>query len=1175
MLPNSRIIPSPPKDTQRHPTTAVTTGERKTIFSRMAHPDQTYLHPSSSMPNLHRVSTIESTDTLHEIERRHKPTLSGHSFDDHHKKTHAMGGMRGFGKLFKKLSMATEDGVDTQPHVRPIPVASPANPPHGRSPRMHHNIPLAPPPPPLSSSSATPPTPPTGSTGHTNASLAATLTVEPSELPETSSDYSSCPQYGYKILNLFPSPSSNGTTPLSMASSVSTPILSSSQATLSPQEEVTSPRWSVSSTRKSSGSYSVYSTFAESYHSDSKDPDAHQDTSLLEPISRTPSRHTTACDFEETSDSDENGVDSDDDDDNDDDDVFVDATDLSQEDVEREKKESRLSKRLSGGHFGSAGGLMLSCIPPLNKTTSHRNSRTPEDLATAMLNWKRHSGTGPKRPVSRDGHESVPEGEAPVRLSVPASISVPAPVLVSVPMPVSTSSTRSSACLSVPSTPTTLPPPPPSTPTTLTPENKNTTIEISKYLDLFLKDTWTQSTDSFIVRDPRLGSESPIRIEETRVTVTAPDAVDMSEEDVDEQAKVASRRLWEEDATFVTRERMAEWLGQPKPLHTRTLFYYLNNFQFTRLRLDSAFRKLCSKLYFKAEAQQIDRILEIFAHRYWECNPNCIFGSADVVYAVVYSLLLLNTDLHVAQGNYARMTRQAFIKNTMSTIHEQLMADNKQIQSKFSKTWEADMELGLKDMYLSVKQNQILQPLSRTEHILEKRSSILSGKRVTDMRRSVNGMMRKSGRESMYPDDLQLRPSVSANASTNASIRTCSPPRSPRRESFSSMASGNSLKSFASSRTPQSSLSPPASLFPSSTTHCSGHTSNTFVSQAPYIKEGVLMRKHLLENANQKSKHREWREVFLTVSQGEMKMYSLQTMCDSERHSMLRASNGSFTNFTDSLTKISGAASLGQIQSGSVYKAHKCVAYSQPMGTIPLNHSLSNVLPPPGYNRQRPHVFAIQQPHGGVYLFQTTSQELANEWVSTCNYWAARESKEPLAGGVSNMEYGWGACLKDVISDLDTECAFRTSHLSHSDNVQVYDWQPPTPPMVASALGEKGQWDTLQKHLSGLNREINDHREIKKKMVARFPMKSQNYTKAMNNWELKSKYMLHEIIKYQNYCDALENSVNARKGWQNEQNVKSLAANNNNNNNNSNSNSNDPRFLNPGQEFALSSTGHS
>lgn len=40
----------------------------------------------------------------------------------------------------------------------------------------------------------------------------------------------------------------------------------------------------------------------------------------------------------------------------------------------------------------------------------------------------------------------------------------------------------------------------------------------------------------------------------------------------------------------------------------------------------------------------------------------------DVIHAIVYSFLLLNTDLHVALGDYKRMSQAAFIKNTMDAI---------------------------------------------------------------------------------------------------------------------------------------------------------------------------------------------------------------------------------------------------------------------------------------------------------------------------------------------------------------------------------------------------------------------------------------------------------------------------------------------------------------------------
>lgn len=124
---------------------------------------------------------------------------------------------------------------------------------------------------------------------------------------------------------------------------------------------------------------------------------------------------------------------------------------------------------------------------------------------------------------------------------------------------------------------------------------------------------------------------------------------------------------------------------------------------------------------------------------------------SDVVYAVVYSLLLLNTDLHVAQGNHARMTRSEFIRNTMSTIrdqreHEELMGHKRSAAA--TRNWETEVETNIKEMYISVKQYQILQPLSRKTS-LSKRSSIMGNKRVIGIKRSVNSIIRKSGRESM------------------------------------------------------------------------------------------------------------------------------------------------------------------------------------------------------------------------------------------------------------------------------------------------------------------------------------------------------------------------------------------------------------------------------------------
>lgn len=108
-------------------------------------------------------------------------------------------------------------------------------------------------------------------------------------------------------------------------------------------------------------------------------------------------------------------------------------------------------------------------------------------------------------------------------------------------------------------------------------------------------------------------------------------------------------RAWDEDETFLEKRKIAEWLGTAGRLRSAMLRLYIDHFDFAGLRLDLAFRcdrgpftlapgladtcsscsrrKLCGKLYLKAETQQVDRILEQFSRRYFEDNPSSPYGS--------------------------------------------------------------------------------------------------------------------------------------------------------------------------------------------------------------------------------------------------------------------------------------------------------------------------------------------------------------------------------------------------------------------------------------------------------------------------------------------------------------------------------------------------------------------
>ncbi|KAK1150502.1 cytohesin-4-like isoform X1 [Acipenser oxyrinchus oxyrinchus] len=45
------------------------------------------------------------------------------------------------------------------------------------------------------------------------------------------------------------------------------------------------------------------------------------------------------------------------------------------------------------------------------------------------------------------------------------------------------------------------------------------------------------------------------------------------------------------------------------------------------------------------EAQKIDRMMETFASRYCDCNPN-VFQSTDTCYILSFAIIMLNTSLH-------------------------------------------------------------------------------------------------------------------------------------------------------------------------------------------------------------------------------------------------------------------------------------------------------------------------------------------------------------------------------------------------------------------------------------------------------------------------------------------------------------------------------------------------
>ncbi|CAB5191414.1 hypothetical protein RhiirA5_493216 [Rhizophagus irregularis] len=96
--------------------------------------------------------------------------------------------------------------------------------------------------------------------------------------------------------------------------------------------------------------------------------------------------------------------------------------------------------------------------------------------------------------------------------------------------------------------------------------------------------------------------------------------------------------------------------------HQAVLKEYMNAFDFEKDPIDIALRKFLMECHLPKETQQIDRVMEAFAKRYHESNPD-LYASSDTPYVLAFSLLMLHTDAF-NKSVKRKMTKEEFVKNT-------------------------------------------------------------------------------------------------------------------------------------------------------------------------------------------------------------------------------------------------------------------------------------------------------------------------------------------------------------------------------------------------------------------------------------------------------------------------------------------------------------------------------
>ncbi|KAJ3338818.1 Brefeldin A-inhibited guanine nucleotide-exchange protein 1 [Gonapodya sp. JEL0774] len=110
-----------------------------------------------------------------------------------------------------------------------------------------------------------------------------------------------------------------------------------------------------------------------------------------------------------------------------------------------------------------------------------------------------------------------------------------------------------------------------------------------------------------------------------------------------------------------TKTALGEILGQGDQESIAILHAWIDSLDFSGKEFVESLRTMLQTFRLPGESQKIDRIVEKFADRFLECNPES-FSSADTAYTLAYSVILLNVDQHSVKVK-TRMDKQAFIRN--------------------------------------------------------------------------------------------------------------------------------------------------------------------------------------------------------------------------------------------------------------------------------------------------------------------------------------------------------------------------------------------------------------------------------------------------------------------------------------------------------------------------------
>ncbi|CAF1182831.1 unnamed protein product [Adineta steineri] len=135
--------------------------------------------------------------------------------------------------------------------------------------------------------------------------------------------------------------------------------------------------------------------------------------------------------------------------------------------------------------------------------------------------------------------------------------------------------------------------------------------------------------------------------------------------------------------TGLSKRAIGDYIGERDDFNIDVLKQFAHMHDFFSVDIVEALRRYLFMFLLPGEAQKIERIIEAFAQRYYECNPDS-YANAEVCFILSYAIIMLNTSLHNKSARLGGpFTYEKFLSSLSEAIAQPQMPDTSLIKNVY------------------------------------------------------------------------------------------------------------------------------------------------------------------------------------------------------------------------------------------------------------------------------------------------------------------------------------------------------------------------------------------------------------------------------------------------------------------------------------------------------------